>query len=166
MANQEKYGDKEILIDDWVYDKVKNYVWSIDYNCGTFYARTVFYVNGKRTRLKMHRFIMDITDPKIKIDHINHNGLDNQEHNLRLADDSKSMANRRGWGRSYKGVYFQRNMVYGKVNVGRIQVVVAKYHKSTPFAFELCAIAFDDKIRELHGEFAFTNFPNHKTQAA
>lgn len=167
IGKSKKYGDKEILVDDWNYDKVKNYVWSIDFSDGTFYARTVFYVDGKRIRYKMHRLIKGVTDPNVKVDHINHNGLDNQEHNLRTANASKSAANRRGWGTSYKGVYFRYNMVYGKVAVNGKQEIVAKYHKAVPFAAELCAVAFDDKVRELHGEFAFTNFPNEvKTKVA
>lgn len=42
---------------------------------------------------KMHRWVMGITDPKILVDHIDHNGLNNQKSNLRLVTSSTNKKN-------------------------------------------------------------------------
>ena len=42
---------------------------------------------------KMHRWILGITDPKILIDHIDHNGLNNQKSNLRTVTSSQNKKN-------------------------------------------------------------------------
>ena len=44
----------------------------------------------------MHREIMSVTDPKVKVDHKNHDTLDNQKHNLRPCTNSRNMMNRSG----------------------------------------------------------------------
>lgn len=41
----------------------------------------------------MHRWILGITDPKILVDHIDHNGLNNQKSNLRLVTSSINKKN-------------------------------------------------------------------------
>lgn len=49
--------------------------------------------NGIKAFIKMHRFVMSISDPKIKIDHIDGNKLNNQKHNLRIATPSQNAHN-------------------------------------------------------------------------
>lgn len=45
----------------------------------------------------------------LTIDHVNRNPFDNKWKNLRLADHSLQMKNRRTWGRSkYKGVNYRK----------------------------------------------------------
>lgn len=54
----------------------------------------------------LHRYLLGIRDPRIHVDHINGDGLDNRRANLRLASRSQNMANRRAWGETsgFKGV--------------------------------------------------------------
>ena len=60
----------------------------------TFYATRTYTENGKTARHeKMHRLILGITDPLIKTDHQDGDGLNNQRHNLRRANDSQSQCN-------------------------------------------------------------------------
>lgn len=42
---------------------------------------------------RMHRWILGITDKKVLIDHIDHNGLNNQKNNLRIATSSRNKKN-------------------------------------------------------------------------
>ena len=55
----------------------------------------------------MHRYLLNATT-ELKVDHINHNRLDNRLENLRLVDDSLNSHNvtkRKGTTSIYIGVY-------------------------------------------------------------
>lgn len=64
--------------------------------------------DGKTIRL--HRYIMNCTDPEVIIDHKNNDGLDNRKSNLRLVDKLVNGQNRRGLQRNntsgVTGVYW------------------------------------------------------------
>lgn len=82
-----KYPDKAVLVDKEDYDKIKYYSWYIN---GRY---VIARVGGKCT--KLHRFLMNMTDPKILVDHINSNSLDNTKNNLRISDNSKNSRNKK-----------------------------------------------------------------------
>lgn len=144
------------MIDDEDFELISRYKWYTQKgNNGIIYAAT--YSANNNNRIKMHRLIMGITNPKIEIDHIDHDGLNNQKQNLRLCSHQQnSMNQRKTKGTSkYKGVYWdkERNKRgvrigynYKKINLGRFdeQIDAAK--------------AYDKKAIELFGEFAQTNF--------
>lgn len=58
--------------------------------------------DGKRSMLKMHRLIIG-AQPGQLIDHVDHDGLNNQRHNLRFATTSQNGGNARS-AEGYKGV--------------------------------------------------------------
>lgn len=65
----------------------------------------------KPKMIKMHRVIMGVTDPKIQIDHIDGNGLNNQKSNLRIASNAQNSYNSKKYKNSlspFKGVYFHK----------------------------------------------------------
>jgi hypothetical protein len=67
--------------------------------------------NGDKKQIKMHRAIMEVKNPKIKIDHINGDGLDNRRRNLRIATLSQNNWNRRASAdkeSKYKGVFWHK----------------------------------------------------------
>ena len=73
------------LVDDADYAAVSQFKWQSlvvhrsDGSVRNVYAtRGVYLGSGKNTNQKMHRFILGISDPKTKVDHRNHVGLDNQ----------------------------------------------------------------------------------------
>lgn len=68
--------------------------WYADPKRSTMYARTDAVIDGKRTRLYMHRVITGAPKGKV-VDHINGNGLDNRRANLRICCHSKNGHNRR-----------------------------------------------------------------------
>lgn len=80
-----KYGEKIVLVDPEDFKMVSQLRWSISYVRGNWYAVHTKYADGKYSQIKLHRFVMRETDPNIKIDHRNQNGLDNRKHNLRRA---------------------------------------------------------------------------------
>jgi len=78
---------KYMLIDGDDYDNVIKYRWRLMVR-GDISTR----INGKLT--KLHRFIMNVTDPKIQVDHLNGNRLDNRKENLRLVNNKTNARNR------------------------------------------------------------------------
>lgn len=78
---------KEILIDYDDYEKIESYWWTLP-TCG--YPRAT----RKTKIIKLSRFIMDICDPDIKVDHINHNPLDNRKCNLRFCTQHQNTTNK------------------------------------------------------------------------
>ena len=74
------------------YDKIKDFYWWYD---SLGYVQTL--VNGKHLRL--HRLIMNVTDPSIIIDHIIHpygaeHKIDNRKSNLRIVTKSQNHMNK------------------------------------------------------------------------
>lgn len=80
--------DHVIIIDKEDYDLIKDHTWCAWDNHGrgwyaVSYRKEVF---KKRTVVKMHRFLLGLSDPKYyltHVDHVNHNTLDNRKSNLR-----------------------------------------------------------------------------------
>jgi len=95
-------------VDDWNYNWLNQYKWYAqkDINGLTWYAiRNAPTINNKRGSIRMHRVILGLTDPLDLGDHINHDGLDNQEHNIRPSTIRENSYNRTSYGKSkYLGV--------------------------------------------------------------
>lgn len=86
--------NKYTIIDDWNYERLNQYKWFAD--CDK--SRTLWYAGRRKNgyTIKMHRLILSLqkNDGKI-VDHINHNGLDNREQNIRIVSHSQNMLNRK-----------------------------------------------------------------------
>jgi hypothetical protein len=76
----------DIIIDNEDYEKFCEHTWYITHK-HTKYCRTNIYINGKKTTLKLHRFLMNLEngDERI-INHIDGNGLNNVKSNLEICD--------------------------------------------------------------------------------
>lgn len=141
-----KYG-KIILFDDEDYDEVMKHKW-----LGGKYSSAI--IDGKK--VSMHRFIMKCNDPKIRVDHINHNGLDNRRCNLRLATYKQNMANRlpsKNGTSKYLGVHKRGNYFRAQISLGKRK---SKYLGSFKTEEE-AAIAYNEAAKIVHGEFANLN---------
>jgi len=91
--------DKETLVDDDVYEEVNKYKWHVFWNGYKWYATRTIYINPKKKKLcYMHRYIYELkygTIPeKMQIDHIDGDGLNNLNKNMRLATNSQNGANK------------------------------------------------------------------------
>jgi len=118
--------DDEFYFDLDDYDKIKYHCWYVENGGGRVCARNV----AGGTPLKLHRFILDLEDPKIEVDHINHNQLDNRKSNLRVCNHSQNLKNHNilctntsgyvgVWMRKESGRYTARIEVDGKkINLG------------------------------------------------
>lgn len=85
---------KVALVDDEYFEMVNQYHWYYTYRNCNEYAVASIKVNGVRKMIKMHRLILGLTDPKILVDHKNHNGLHNYRSNLRTCTYSENLRNR------------------------------------------------------------------------
>ena len=90
------------LVDDDDFPFVAEYRWHLESGDG---ISTRTKILGKLHYLYLPRILLNAPDG-LQVDHANHNRLDNQKHNLRLATNSQNTANRRKWGTKskFKGV--------------------------------------------------------------
>ena len=113
ILKSKKHGNKEVIIDDEDYDRVSSFKWSLLKQKGNkFRVVRQIQIKYKRQELKLHRYILDVKDKNIQVDHINGNPLDNRKCNLRLCSNKENSRNRKTNNKTgYKGVYkFNRNL--------------------------------------------------------
>jgi hypothetical protein len=75
--------DAVVTIDRNDYNKIKYHLWCISKG---------YVLSGYQ---RLHRFLMDETNPKVIIDHIDNNPLNNTRENLRRSDSQKNSQNRK-----------------------------------------------------------------------
>lgn len=99
---------KFALVDDADFEWLRQWRWRY-FHAGNGYAGRQVKGDGKATNILMHRLILDC--PKgMEIDHIDHDGLNNQRANLRLATHAENMRNRslhKNNSSGFTGVRFQ-----------------------------------------------------------
>lgn len=144
------------LVDDEDYERVNQFRWRATKEFNTLYAVRVIKVYGRRTTLRMHRFILGLTDKKIQVDHRSGDGLNNQRSNLRIATNQQNGRNRVGVNKTsqFKGVYFnkEKNKYTAQIKLN----YKTRYIGHFPSEIE-AARAYDIRAKELFGEFARPN---------
>jgi hypothetical protein len=142
--------------DDEDYDDVNKYKWFAQHIGEQWYASSAPKHNA---HILLHRYLMKVTEFKIKVDHIDGNGLNCQRSNMRLCTQSQNMRNRganKNNKSGFKGVSFDKRSskwVAG-IKLNRKRISIGFYA-----APEEAARAYDEKAKELFGEFAHLNFP-------
>ena len=92
------------------YEKIKDFCWH-RHRDGYLRTRVDVYPNGKNHYELMHRWILDIKDTDVEIDHINGNVYDNRKLNLRIVEGSKNAKNLKLYINNksgHKGVSFSK----------------------------------------------------------
>lgn len=94
---------KFAMVSDEDFDRVNQYKWyaSLESRGTKWYAIRRVTVNGKRVKIRMHRFIMGLPpgkeDSRI-VDHLSHDSLDNRRENLEVLDSqAENMHRSPGW---------------------------------------------------------------------
>lgn len=153
---------KFALVDDEDFENLNQWKWYALKGVSTWYAvRNVRSLDGKQHTLQMHRFILNIHDSKIFIDHSDHDGLNNQRYNIRKCTRAQNTSNsqkRKNRLSKYKGVSFY--IAKGKYKY-YIAQIVHNQKKIFLGQFKIekdAAKAYDTKAIELFGEFANINF--------
>jgi len=140
------------LVDPADYEWLSRYTWrAVCTRGGEFYACTYC----ERKWRFMHRMIMN-PPAGLVVDHKNRYGLDNQRINLRIATPGQNNFNRQfSVGVSgFRGVYPCRDKWLAQIGHQWGKVRIGVFDDPAE-----AARAYDRKAIELHGEFAFLNFP-------
>ena len=96
-------------VDDEDFMSLNQYKWFAHKNGNNFYAiRNSPRIQGKQLKIRMHEIILGNSKDKMVIDHIDHDGLNNQKKNLRFVTVSQNCKNKRASSNGnskYLGVY-------------------------------------------------------------
>jgi hypothetical protein len=152
------------LVDDEDFERLSQYKWYAWKSGNAFYAtRNITLRKGVQGQMKMHREILNLTDRKIYCDHINHNGLDNQKHNLRACTSSENQMNTisKTGVSQYKGVCWYKQ---GETWAAQIMIHRKRIHLGCYDSEEDAAKAYDEAAKLYFGEFACLNFNKKEEQ--
>jgi hypothetical protein len=144
---------KFALVDDEDFEWLNQYRWYYDTD-GYAIGRVI---PKNRFLFKMHRLIIGIDDPKVKVDHWDRNPLNNQRTNLRRCTNAENSTNRRKSANTssiYRGVTW--NKLDKKWQVGfkykNRFVAVGRFHDERE-----AALAFNAKCLEIGDPFFVLN---------
>jgi hypothetical protein len=174
LIRSPKYGDHYAIVDDSDFDLVSKYRWTLEKGRTSFYALHTsggYWYKGETIKrgvtFRMHQLILGIK-PKNNgkrsqsIDHIDHDGLNNQRNNIRICTNSQNRANaklqRTNNSTGYKGVT-KRTKTNGMTwrYISRIRVndkLIQIGSFDTP---EDAAKAYNHAAINYFGEFAYLN---------
>lgn len=156
---------KIALVSDEDFEYVNQWKWCTHVGKSGFYAKRNIHFpkdeNGKRLQktIFMHSIIGNRIGIIGIIDHKDRNPLNNTRDNLRSSSNSQNGANRKSKRNStsqYLGVHLQSkyNKWIASMTYEKKIVYIGCYSKE-----EEAAKAYDEKAKELHGNFANLNFP-------
>ena len=76
------FSGEYVRVDEEEFEKLNQHTWYLFKSEKWQYAIRTEYKNGTQKTIFMHREIMGVTDPKVYVDHRDHDGLNNQKNNL------------------------------------------------------------------------------------
>ncbi len=143
------------LVDDEDYDYLMQWKW---YAQGSKKSNYFYAVrNEAKDKILMHRVILDLNDKSKTADHKNHNTLDNQKQNLRIASVAQNSCNRISLHKSSKFLGVNKTKVRNTWRASITKNYTTKYLGSFKTE-EQAALAYDMAAKAIHGEYANLNF--------
>ena len=146
------------LFDKDDFEAIRTHTWEVN---NTGYISTQTYRNKTSKGYLLHRVVMNVTDSKIIIDHINGNPKDNRKRNLRIVTQSQnsmnasiSKSNKSGvkgvsWSKSKKKWYATIGVNNKTINLGTYEL------------FDDAVNARIDAEGKYFGEYSFLNRPTN-----
>ena len=145
-TNGQKY-----IFDEEDFERVKEHSWCSD---GNGYLK----VNINKKTVRLHRFVMEAKEGE-QIDHKNLRRWDNRKKNLRFCNTIQNMHN--SPRKKYKSEYRCKYKGVTKISKSTWRAKICfegKVHYLVCFKkIRLAAQAYNEKAKELFGEFAFLN---------
>lgn len=145
------------MVDDLDYENLLKYKWYIMKNN---YVRASFRsLKRKDNRIGIHRYLMNCPDHLV-VDHIDGNPLNNQRSNLRLATNSQNICNSKKQKNTlskYIGVSYSKTENRTKkwraaCEKSNKMIYIGRYQTEIE-----AALAYNEKVKEIFGEFAKLN---------
>jgi hypothetical protein len=153
---------QQALVDDSDYNRLMQ-IGSWSYNKSGYAVHYYTDEFGHNRTLFMHRVVMEYAlrnaPPRMQVDHINHNTLDNRSANLRLATPSQNQAHRRQRNDSdtpYKGITWNTGRWEARIKYGSQRINLGRFKNA-----EEAAWMYDAASHLLYAEFARCNFAEH-----
>lgn len=150
---------KVALVDDEDFEYLNQFKWYANksYTTETYYAERTAIISGKKINIRMHRVILGIKNGKIRVDHKDRNGLNNQKENIRTCNASENGGNRKASKNStskYLGVSWDKNRQKWRSTImkNRKQIPLGRFDSEID-----AAIAYNLEAVRVHGEFANLN---------
>jgi len=164
ITGKKHKGKHFALIDEKDYERVNKHNWHLSIGGkNNKYAKG--FVNGKA--IFLHRFLLNVYDTKKQIDHINGDGLDNRDGNLRIATHSENQKNRKkiNGTSKYLGVFHLKIIKKNKMGEARTyEYWIANISSNCKNQYLGCfktesgaAQAYNEAAKKYHGEFANLN---------
>jgi hypothetical protein len=161
---------KVALIDDEDFKYLNQWKWYAHKIGRTYYADCTQKINDHFIHVYMHRIIMK-PSKGMEIDHIDHNGLNNQKSNLRFCTHSQNMKNHSQHGlKKFVGVSCRALLQKYELKDGTIKYCKNKpryrariknngiiYFLGSYQTEEEAAIVYNKASKKLNGEFANLN---------
>lgn len=159
MREIELTQNKYTTVDNEHYDWLSQYSWHIKQakNRSDYAKFTTPRKDGKQKTIHMHQILLWCPQG-YEIDHINGNGLDNRMENLRIVTRLQNSMNqhKKKIGKSkYKGITYDTRSNSWQARIGKNN---QRFNIGTFKKEEDAAQAYDNKAKELFGEFACLNF--------
>lgn len=154
-----KSASRPMLVDDWDYEILKNYQWHESFGYARMRKKRS-YVGEKTQQILAHRLIL-WCPKKMETDHINGNRLDNRKENLRIVTRSQNSQNKgkrkKEYSSKFKGVSLikESSKWYAGIRINKKSLNIGHYNNEVD-----AARAYDEKAKELFGEYAWLNFPS------
>jgi hypothetical protein len=152
LIESPKHGKVECIVDTEDWEKISKILWYISKSKDRFY-----YLYSNKYKYRLSRFIANINNSKILVDHINHNTFDNRKCNLRICTNQQNQWNsepNQNNTSGYKGVYwYKRDKKWrSQIRLNNIQYWLGNFTNK-----KCAACAYNNKAKELFGEFAYLN---------
>jgi len=139
-------------VDDEDYEFLNQWGWHAFHDGRNSYARRVNNIKHVTYRYFMHRVLLSPPN-NLQIDHIDHNGLNNQKYNLRFCTYAQNGMNKRCSGKSgYLGVFISSGYITSAIKVNGKQIYLGSYK-----TIEDAALAYNKAASKFHGEYANLN---------
>lgn len=148
------FSGEYVRVDEEDYERLSQYSWCLFKSEKWQYAIRTEYKNGTQKTIYMHREIMRVTDPKIYVDHRDHDGLNNLKSNLRVSDNRFNQYNvgkKSTSKQKYKNI---RQLDENRWQV-RVRTPKGKRVERVVYSEEDAVKLYNELALKYHGEFAY-----------